>query len=160
MLWGYKEIFRCIDKAWNDEITHTWDLTPSNGQQWRQVVVITSAELWSGKGVWAGPRVKGFNRQDEHVLVTQGDLWWQEDLSNTKAWYVSTLLQQQCSHHKSSKHRMMGVLADFLCQLDTSWSSHRGSSPSGKWLLNYWSRWESPWCHPWPGSPGFYKKAS
>jgi hypothetical protein len=63
------------------------------------------------------------------------------------------------------------VLAGFVCQLDTSWSYHRERSlPWGNasmrsgckafYQLVMGGGGPCELCHPWAGSPGFYKKAN
>ena len=59
-----------------------------------------------------------------------------------------------------------------LCQLDTGWSYHRerilpwgnasmrSSCKAFSQLVIKGGRAHYGWCHPWAGSPGFYKKAS
>jgi hypothetical protein len=71
-----------------------------------------------------------------------------------------------------SKHKYGIVLAGFVCQLDTGWSYHRERSlPWGNasmrstckafsQLVIKGGRAHCGWCHPWAGSPGFYKRAS
>jgi hypothetical protein len=63
-----------------------------------------------------------------------------------------------------------GVLAGFVCQLDTGWSYHRERSFSwgsasmtascGAFSLLVIKRAHGRWCKPWAGSLGFHKRAS
>jgi hypothetical protein len=65
-----------------------------------------------------------------------------------------------------------GVLAGFMCQLDTGWNYHRersfnwgsasmrSSCGAFSQLVIKGGRAPFEWCHPWAGSLGFYKKAS
>jgi hypothetical protein len=76
------------------------------------------------------------------------------------------------SLHRGLAFCLIAVLAGFVCQLSTSRSYHRERSLS--WgnaslrtsckafsqLVIKGGKAHCGWCHPWAGSPGFYKKAS
>jgi hypothetical protein len=84
----------------------------------------------------------------------------------------STKTQLRVPSRMQDSGKRAPLLAGFVCQLDTSWSCHRERSlPWGNasmrsscgafyQLVIKGGRARCGWCHPWAGSPGFYKKAS
>jgi hypothetical protein len=98
--------------------------------------------------------------------------------SDSGSWFPFTYIftfnlniQRQCDGFLTAIGTT-GILAGFVCQLDTGWSYHtersfswenasmRSNCKAFSQLVIKGGRAHCGWCHPWAGSLGFYKKAS
>jgi hypothetical protein len=127
-----------------------------------------------GSWTWTGPDLKKTSPAASPVTRAGWTCIALQDLclSGPCFWRLSILLSYRMLGVIEAEHTCPVYWFIFVCRLDTSWSYHRERSlPWGNasmrssckvfsQLVIKGGRSTCGWCHPWAGSPGFYKKAS